>query len=60
MTSNYLAYYAKKPDEKAPDGYTMDHSAMLYVMGPDGKYVMHMRNSDSATDILERLQKLLK
>jgi cytochrome oxidase Cu insertion factor (SCO1/SenC/PrrC family) len=38
----------------------MDHSAMLYVMGPDGKYVMHMRNSDSATDIQERLQKLLK
>ena len=60
MTKNYLAYAAKRADPDAPDGYTMDHSAILYLMGPDGKYVMHMRNSDSATLIRERLEEVVR
>jgi cytochrome oxidase Cu insertion factor (SCO1/SenC/PrrC family) len=59
MTTNYLAYYAQKPDVHAPDGYTMDHSALLYVMAPSGQYLTHLRNADSATFILERLREIL-
>ena len=63
MTRNYLAYYAIRKEGSgdgaaAPD-YKVDHSSLLYLMGPDGGYVTHFRNSDSATSILERLQEIL-
>ncbi|MCA3244807.1 MAG: SCO family protein [Alphaproteobacteria bacterium] len=51
MVKNYLAYYAKRPDAQAPDGYSVDHSGFAYLMGPDGKYVTHFRSSDSATSL---------
>lgn len=59
MTKDYLAYGVRRPDDHAPDGYTMDHSTLLYLMGPDGQYVTHFRNSDSATSIAERLNTIL-
>lgn len=34
----YRAYYAKVPNERGDD-YTVDHSAFIYVMGPDGMYL---------------------
>ena len=37
----YRVYYAKaKGSENSPD-YLMDHSTILYLMGPDGKFVKH-------------------
>ena len=34
----YRAYYAKvEPKDGDPEDYLMDHSAMLYLMGPDGR-----------------------
>jgi protein SCO1/2 len=36
----YRVYYAKKALPSATDSsYLMDHTAFVYVMGPDGKYV---------------------
>lgn len=37
----YRVYYAKVKDESSSAGYTMDHSALTYLMGPDGKYLAH-------------------
>lgn len=34
----YRVYFAKT-DVKGPDTYLMDHSAAVYLMGPDGKFV---------------------
>ena len=34
----YKVYYAKVPTEKGDD-YTIDHTAYIYLMGPDGKYL---------------------
>lgn len=35
----YRVYFQKRPQ---PDGpYTMDHSSIIYLMGPDGRYVTH-------------------
>lgn len=72
MTRNYLAYYAIRKEGKDPTvtvsstetgaargEYMVDHSAILYLMGPDGKYVTHFRSSDSATSIQERLGEIL-
>jgi len=34
----YKVYYAKVPNEKGDD-YTVDHTAFIYLMGADGKYL---------------------
>ncbi len=34
----YRVYYAKT-EVKGPDTYLMDHSAAVYLMGPDGRFV---------------------
>lgn len=36
----YRVYYAKAKGESATD-YLMDHSSIVYLMGPDGAYVAH-------------------
>lgn len=66
MVKNYLAYYAIKAaspteaDPNANDGeYMVDHSTFLYLMGPDGQYVMHFRNSEGATTIRDKLSEIL-
>lgn len=37
----YRVYYAEVKDESSSDGYTVDHSAVTYLMGPDGSYLQH-------------------
>lgn len=63
MVKNYLAYYAiqaASPTESDPNVYMVDHSTFLYLMGPDGTYLMHFRNTDSATAIRDKLQDIVK
>ncbi|KNH04463.1 electon transport protein SCO1/SCO2 [Perkinsela sp. CCAP 1560/4] len=35
----YKVYYAIPEDNTNPDDYLIDHSIMMYLMGPDGKFV---------------------
>ncbi|PCJ57700.1 MAG: SCO family protein [Rhodospirillaceae bacterium] len=41
----YHVYYAKAGEDA---DYLVDHSAIVFFMGPDGKYLAHFRHSDSA------------
>jgi protein SCO1/2 len=43
----YRVYYRKAKDEKSAAGYTMDHSSIVYLMGPDGKFVSHFTHTTS-------------
>src|SRR5690349_9672668 len=54
----YRVYYAKRELGK-PGEYTMDHSAYIYLLGPDGKYLTHFRNAVSPDDLAEALGKRL-
>lgn len=54
----YRVYYAKRPLEKAGE-YTMDHSAYIYLIGPDGKYITHFRHGISAEDLARALGRQL-
>ena len=54
----YRVYYAKRPLEKAGE-YSMDHSAYIYLMGPDGKFITHFRHVISPDDLAEALKKRL-
>jgi cytochrome oxidase Cu insertion factor (SCO1/SenC/PrrC family) len=55
----YRVYVRKVPDPKSTAGYTMDHSALIYVMGPDGAYRMHFAPGITVDALAERLGKLL-
>ncbi len=47
----YRVYYARVdvPDSEA--GYLMDHSAAIYLMGPDGRYLTMLRHNAEPGDI---------
>jgi protein SCO1 len=54
---DYKVYYAKHP--RADGGYDMDHSALIYVMDPEGRFTATFTPDDSEDTIVKRLQKLV-
>lgn len=59
VLKEYRVYAQKVEDPKSTAGYTMNHSSIIYVMGPDGSYRSHLTHATSADVIVERLSKLL-
>lgn len=55
----YRVYYKKAKDEKSTAGFTYDHSALIYLMGPDGKYLAHFSHAAGPDAIAAQLAKLL-
>jgi protein SCO1/2 len=56
----FRAYYAKVDQGSAPDGYTMDHSAFLYLMDPEGAYATHFSPSEEPADVAEKIRAYLE
>jgi len=54
---NYRVYYAKHPE--AGGDYSMDHSSVIYVMDPKGRFIASFTGEDAPEQIAERLKKLL-
>jgi len=54
---DYKVYYAKHP--RTDGGYDMDHSALIYVMDPQGRFTATFTPDDKEDAIVKRLQKLL-
>lgn len=55
----YRIYYARVKVEGAL-GYAMDHSAIVYLMGPDGRYREHFSYQTGAERMTAALRSLLK
>ena len=53
----YRVFYAKHP--RADGDYDMDHSAVIYVMNPEGRFTVTFTPDSSADAIVQRLQKLI-
>ena len=56
VAKEYRVYYAKSGE--GPN-YGMDHTALIYLMGPDGTYVTHYAPQATADDIAKDLSKRL-
>lgn len=54
----YKVYYAKVPNPKGDD-YTVDHTAFIYLMGADGKYLGFFPPSTSAERLAETIARQL-
>ena len=48
----YRVYYAKSGNTKTQD-YLMDHSSIIYLMGPDGHFVKHFTYTTDAAALAE-------
>jgi protein SCO1/2 len=55
----YRVYYKVHVNGPAPGDYTMDHSSILYVMGPDGHFIGIIRADEGADAIATDLEKFL-
>ena len=53
----YRIYYAKHPE--AGGDYSMDHSSVIYVMDPQGRFTATFTPETTADDMAKRLEKLL-
>jgi len=59
VTKAYRVYVKKVADPKSSAGYSFDHSAIIYLMGPDGAYLAHFTHASNVEAMAERLGKLL-
>jgi cytochrome oxidase Cu insertion factor (SCO1/SenC/PrrC family) len=57
VAKEYRVYYGKPGEE--PDDGALDHSALVYLMGPDGKYVAAFAPETSADDMARELRQRL-
>lgn len=59
VTKAYRVYFAKVKDPKSTAGYTIDHSSIIYLMGPDGRFVTHFTHATSVDAMATALAKHL-
>ncbi|HIP79015.1 MAG TPA: SCO family protein, partial [Kiloniellaceae bacterium] len=52
----YRAFYKKVEVDDASD-YLVDHSPIVYLMGPDGRYLTHFNHLTTAEEIAAGLSK---
>lgn len=55
----YRVFYEKTPNETNPAEYGMNHTSIIYLMGPDGTYVAHFTPMTSVDQMVEKLDKVL-
>lgn len=55
----YRVTYQKFQDESMGDNYSVDHSALVYLMGPDGQFVTHFPYGTSPEKMTETLRRYL-
>lgn len=58
MLSVYRVYAAKTGDVTSED-YLMDHSTIVYLMGPDGSFMTHFSQIVSPQDLADQIRKNL-
>lgn len=54
----YRVYYRRADDPKASE-YLMDHSSIVYLMGPDGKFLTHFSYGTSDEEMAATIRKFL-
>jgi protein SCO1 len=56
----YRVYYAKVPAKGGgKDDYLMDHSGLVYLIGPDGRYLTHFPPQTPAAQMAKTIAKFL-
>jgi protein SCO1/2 len=59
VAREYRVYYAKHPTGPGPNDYSMDHSSIIYLMGPDGQFIAPIRADESGDEMAVAIGKLV-
>ncbi len=59
VAQRYRVYYAEHRTGSGPNDYTMDHSSVLYLMGPDGRFIAPIRADEDGTHMAADLSRLM-
>src|SRR5690606_33555212 len=55
----YRVYYEKVKDEDSSEYYTMDHSSIVYLMGPDGKFLTFFPPATAPEAMAEKIKSFM-
>lgn len=59
VAREYRVYYAAQHTPGAGNSYTVDHSSILYLMGPDGRFIEPIRTDQSGEAMAAEIAKKL-
>jgi protein SCO1 len=59
VAKEYHVYYAEHRTGPGPNDYAMDHSSILYLMGPNGQFIAPLRTDSTGAEIASELAKLM-
>lgn len=59
VAKEYRVYYAVHRTGPGPNDYSMDHSSVLYLMGPKGHFIAPLRADESGDQMAATLSKLM-
>lgn len=59
VAKEYHVYYAKHVTGPGPNDYSMDHSSIIYLIGPDGKFIAPVAAGDSGAQMATDIAKLV-
>ncbi len=55
----YRVAYTKVENKSSLENYSVDHSALVYLMDPEGRYVAHFPYGTGAQEMAEKLDRFL-
>lgn len=58
VAKKYRVYYAKSPGQ-GPNDYTIDHTGIVYFMGPNGKFLTHFSLNTRPDEMADKIQSYL-
>ena len=59
VAKEYRVYYAEHRTGPGPGDYTMDHSSIIYLMSPEGKFIAPIRADASGAEMAADLERLM-
>jgi len=59
VAREYRVYYSKHVTGPGPDDYSMDHSSIIYLMGPDGTFIAPIQAEQSPADMAADIRRLM-
>jgi protein SCO1/2 len=59
VAKEYRVYYARHVTGPGPNDYSMDHSSIIYLMGPDGNFIAPIRADQSGDEMAAAISKLV-
>jgi len=59
VAREYRVYYSKHATGPGPDDYSMDHSSIIYLMGPDGRFIAPIPAGQSPAEMAADIRRLM-